>query len=71
MSNSRFNSLGLLNFHKELTDKLDLAEVGNEFIFSNEERFQCFDKFVESDLTQSSHGLCVLSTLSMVIIDRA
>ena len=31
---SRFNSLGLLNFHKELTDKLDLAEVGNEFIFS-------------------------------------
>ena len=52
--------------HKELTDKLDLADVGNEFIFSNEERFQCFDKFVES-----SHGLCVLSTLSMVVIDRA
>ena len=57
--------------HKELTNKLDLADVGNEFIFSNEERFQSFDKFVESDLTQSSHGLCVLSTLSMVVIDRA
>ena len=38
MTNRRFNSLGLLNVHKELTDKLDLAEVGNEFISLNEEQ---------------------------------
>lgn len=29
MTNRRFSSLGLLNIHKESTDKLDLAEVGN------------------------------------------
>ena len=38
MTNRRFDSLGLLNVHKELTDKLDLAEVGNEFISLNEEQ---------------------------------
>ena len=48
-TNQHFNSLGLLNVHKELTDKLDLAEVGNESVFLNEERFQYFGKFVESD----------------------
>ena len=48
ISSNCFNSLGLLNVHKELTDKLDLAEVGNEFISLNERRFQYF---VESDFT--------------------
>ena len=51
VTNRRVNSLGLLNVHKELTDKLDLGEVGNEFISLNVERFQCFGKFVESDFT--------------------
>ena len=41
--------MGLLNVHKELTDKLDLTEVGNESVFLNEERFQYFGKFVGSD----------------------
>ena len=31
VTNRRFNRLGLLNVHKEPTDKLDLVEVGNEF----------------------------------------
>ena len=31
MTNRSFNSWVLLNVHKELTDKLDLAEAGNEF----------------------------------------
>lgn len=39
MNNRCFNSLGLWNVHKKLTDKLDLAEVGNEFVYLNEERF--------------------------------
>ena len=51
MTNRRFSSLGLLNVRKELTDKPDLAEVGGEFISLNEERFQYFGKFVESDFT--------------------
>ena len=61
MTNRRFNSLGLLNVCKELTSKLDFGEVGNEFISLNEERFQYFVKFVESDL-HKVHGLCILST---------
>ena len=53
MINRRFNSLCslcLLNVHKELTGKLDLAEIGNEFIFLNmNKQFQYFGKFAESD----------------------
>ena len=49
MTDRRFNALGLLNVHKELTDKLDLLEVGNEFISLNDERHQYFGKFVTSD----------------------
>ena len=52
MTNKCFNSLGLLNVHKELTDsELDLDEAGNEFISLKEERFQYFGNFVESDFT--------------------
>ena len=29
LTNRCFNALGLLNIHKELTDNLDLAELGN------------------------------------------
>lgn len=39
VTNKYFNSLGLLNTHKELKDKLDLVGVGNEFKSLNEERF--------------------------------
>ena len=51
MINRRFNSLSLLNVHKELTNKLDLDEVGNEFISLKEERFQYVGNFVESNFT--------------------
>ena len=46
MTKRRFNSLSLLNVHKELTAKLDLAEVDNEFISLNKKRFQYFGKLV-------------------------
>ena len=32
MTNKDFSSLGLLNIHKELTDKIRLAEVSNELV---------------------------------------
>lgn len=37
MTNRCFNSQGLLNVHKDLTEKLDFAEVGNEFTSLNED----------------------------------
>ena len=43
MTNIRFNALWLY-IHKELTDNLDLAEVGNEFVSLNDERYQYFVK---------------------------
>ena len=51
MKSNRFNSLALLNVHKELTDSLDLMEVGNDFIDKNEHRHNYFGKFVASDFT--------------------
>ena len=51
MTNRRFNALGLLNTHKELTDNLDLAEVGNEFVSLNDERYHYFGNFIKSDFS--------------------
>ena len=51
MTSGRFNALGLLNIRKELTDNLDLDEVGNEFVSLNDERYQCFGKFIKSDFS--------------------
>ena len=62
MTNSRFNSLDLMNVDKKVRDKLDLAEVGNEFKSLNEEQFQYFGKFVECDFTKSSRLAYLLST---------
>ena len=44
--------MGLLNVHKKLIGKPHLAEVGNEFVSLNQERFQCFSKFA----VYSQHG---------------
>lgn len=65
MINKRFNSLDLLNANKELTGKLDLTEVGNEM----KNGFSILVNFLNLILHKVS-GLCVLSTLNNVIIDR-
>mgnify|MGYP001797234560 CR=1 FL=1 len=49
MKSKRFNALALLNIHKELKDKVDLMEVGNEFIALSEQRYNYFGKFKASD----------------------
>ena len=41
----------MYNIHKELTDNLDLAEVGNEYVSLNDERYQYFGKFIKSDFS--------------------
>lgn len=45
MKPKRFNNLSLLHIHKELTDKLDLDEVGREFVSTREHRFNYFGQF--------------------------
>lgn len=45
MKSRRFNSLSLLHVHKDLTDKLDLNEAGNEFVEARENRYNIFGKF--------------------------
>ena len=42
----RFNSLAILNIHKDLTDKLDLKDIGSEFVSAREGRLEYFGKFV-------------------------
>lgn len=50
MTQKRFNSLAVLSFHKELTDKISLVNVANEFVASKPSRKNIFGKFVDSDL---------------------
>ena len=49
MTTKRFNALAILNSNKDLTDKLDLMDIGNEFISNNDERFRQFGRFTKED----------------------
>ena len=49
MTEKRFKSLAILNFHKHETDRIDLVSVGNDFIAKHHERYSTFGKFSESD----------------------
>ena len=49
MSQRRFNSLAILNCHKDETDKIDLVSVGNDFVSKHNERYRTFGKFVKDD----------------------
>ena len=49
MSQRRFNSLAILNCHKDGTDKIDLVSVGNDFVSKHNEGYRTFGKFVKDD----------------------
>ena len=49
MSQRRFNSLAILNCHKDETDKIDLASVGDDFVSKHNERYRTFGTFVKDD----------------------
>ena len=49
MTTKRFNALAILNSNKDLTDKSDLMEIGNEFISKGDERFCQFGRFTKED----------------------
>ena len=45
----RFNALSILYIYMELTEKIDLVQMGNEFAQKNEERKIFFGKFSNED----------------------
>ena len=45
MKSKRFNNLTLLHVHKDLTNKLDMYEVGREFVSVRENRQNYFGQF--------------------------
>ena len=49
MSQVRLNNIMTLHIHEDLTDNLDLLEVGNEFVSASEHRQNTLGKFVCTD----------------------
>ena len=47
MSQIRLNNCMVLHVHKDLTDDLDLAEIGNRFVAGSEHRESLFGKFTK------------------------
>lgn len=45
MSQARLNHLMVLHYHQDLTDNLDLKEVGNDFICANDSHMRTIAKF--------------------------
>ena len=45
----RFNALSILYIYMELTEKIDLVQMGNKFARKNEERKIFFGKFSNED----------------------
>ena len=49
MSQKRFNALAILSSHKEVTDKMSIINVANEFVDAKPNRKSIFGKFVQED----------------------
>ena len=49
MSQVRLNNIMTLHIHEDLTDNLDLLEVGNEFVSASEHRQNTLGNFVSTD----------------------
>ena len=49
MTQTRLNSIMTLHIHKELTEKLNVSEIGNEFLGPSEHRLTLFGKFLPTD----------------------
>ena len=52
LTSKQFNAFAILNSNKDLMDKLDLKEIGNEFISKNDECFCQFGRFTKEDFSQ-------------------
>ena len=51
MTQKQFNSLAVLNTHKEIVDKLSLVEVGNDFVDGRPNRRNKFGVFLDTPLS--------------------
>ena len=47
---TRFNSVSILHFHKDRTDKIDLIKIANEFVQASNNRMRVFGKFTNDEL---------------------
>ena len=52
MSQSRLNNEMVLHVHKNLTDKLSLVDIGNNFISGSSHRESLFGKFLQTECEQ-------------------
>ena len=52
MSQSRLNNVMVLHVHKNLTDKLSLVDIGNNFISGSSHRESLFGKFLQTECEQ-------------------
>ena len=50
MTQNRLNSIMVLHVHKEHTDKINLIDVGNDFVNQSEHRMTQLGKFTPTDL---------------------
>ena len=50
MKQKRFNSLAILTSHKELTDEINFAQVGNIFVSGHSIHYNQFGQFIPDDL---------------------
>ena len=49
---SRLNNVMLLHVHKNLTDKLSLVDIGNNFVSGSSHRESLFGKFLQTECEQ-------------------
>ena len=52
MSQSRLNNIMVLHVHKNLTDKLSLVDIGNDFISGSSHRESLLGKFLQTECEQ-------------------
>ena len=50
ITQQRLKHLMVHHIHKDLTDKLDIISLANEFVAKREHRFSIFGTFTETDL---------------------
>ena len=50
MKQQRFRNVTVLNYHKKLTESLDVIQIANTFAGRNENRMKNFDIFTNDDL---------------------
>ena len=59
MNQDRLTHLMVLHIHKELTDKLDLITIANDFVAGDTHRLTVFGTFTSKDIQTFSKQLAI------------